>query len=73
MSPGFDIGNYINYKSQGRNYGLSSDAFILLKEKIDVRIRIEATLSQLFYRRIRLVEQMRFPIMPVLWVRCGAA
>jgi AAA domain, putative AbiEii toxin, Type IV TA system len=36
---------------------LSADAFVILKEKINVRIRIEAFLSSIFGRRIRLAEE----------------
>ena len=60
MDRGFDIGQFANYKNYGMNYGLSADAFVILKEKLDVKIRIEATLSQLFGRRIRLVEESGF-------------
>lgn len=57
---GLDIGQFNEYKSQGLNYGLAADAFATLKEKLDVRIKIEATLSQLFGRRIRLAEEGGF-------------
>jgi hypothetical protein len=57
---GLDIGQFERYKSEGRVYGLAADAFAILKEKIDVKIRIEATLSQLFGRRIRLAEEGGF-------------
>jgi hypothetical protein len=40
--------------------GLSVDAFVLLKEKLDVRVNLEAGLSELFGRRIRLVEEGGF-------------
>lgn len=57
---GFDVGGYQNYKNYGEQQGLATDAFILLKEKIDVRIRIEAFLSSLFGRRIRFAEEGGF-------------
>ncbi|NPV81345.1 MAG: AAA family ATPase [Firmicutes bacterium] len=60
MERGLDIGQFPSYKSWGMDYGLSADAFVILKERIDVRIRIEAVLSQLFGRRIRLVEEGGF-------------
>lgn len=57
---GLDIAKFAQYKNEGIQLGLSSDAFIILKEKIDIRIKIEATLSQLFKRRIRLAEEGGF-------------
>ena len=57
---GLDIGQFKEYKNQGLNYGLSADAFAILKEKLDIKIKIEATLSQLFGRRIRLAEEGGF-------------
>ncbi len=42
------------------SYGLSADAFVILKEKLDVKIKIEAILSRLFGRRIRLAEEGGF-------------
>lgn len=57
---GFDVGGYQNYKNYGEAQGLATDAFIILKEKIDVRIRIEAFLSSLFGRRIRFAEEGGF-------------
>lgn len=57
-TPTFDTG--FN-KEQFANYGLTSvklgygfDAFILLEERYDLRIQIEATLSQLLNRDIRM-------------------
>lgn len=57
---GFDIGQFSIYKGHGMTYGLSADAFVTLKEKLDVKIEMEATLSQLFGRRIRLAEEGGF-------------
>ncbi|MBD2343892.1 ATP-dependent nuclease [Anabaena subtropica] len=57
LEKGLDISLFTNYKNNGLVYGLSADAFITLKEKLEVRIRIEATISQLFGRRFRLSEQ----------------
>jgi len=60
ISRGLDIGQFTEYKNQGLNYGLSAGAFAILKEKLDVKIKIEATLSQLFGRQIRLAEEGGF-------------
>lgn len=60
INRGLDIGQFSEYKNQGLSYGLAADAFAILKEKLDVKIKIEATLSQLFGRRIRLAEEGGF-------------
>jgi hypothetical protein len=60
LDRGLDIGQYPHYKSQGSSFGLAAYAFIILKEKLDVRLRIEATISQLFGRRFRLAEEGGF-------------
>lgn len=57
---GMDIAQLLQYKQGAASIGLSLDAFFTLKEKLDVRVRIEANLSQLFGRRIRLAEEGGF-------------
>jgi hypothetical protein len=57
---GFNISNFERLKTQGENYGLSSSAFIILKERLDVRVKIEALLSDIFNKTIRLVEEGGF-------------
>lgn len=57
---GLNISNFDTLKSYGENYGLSSSAFIILKERLDIRIRIEALLSDIFNKTIRLVEEGGF-------------
>ena len=52
----YDIGSYESYKNTGENFGLSGDALIVIRERPDLRIKIEATLSQLFQRHLRFVE-----------------
>lgn len=71
MGRGLDIGQFSSYKNQGKDYGLSSGAFVILKEKLDVRIRVEASLSQLFGRRIRLAEEGGFLKPKVQKIRGG--
>lgn len=60
-SSGFDSGlnitHFNQYKIQGDNFGLSTSAFVILKERLDIKIRIEAFLSDLFNKIIRLVEE----------------
>jgi len=60
LERGLDIGHFSELKTFGVNYGLSADAFVILKEKLDIKLKIEATLSQLFGRRIRLAEEGGF-------------
>lgn len=60
LERGLDIGRFTQLKSHGIDYGLSADAFVILKEKLDIKIKIEATLSQLFSKRIRLAEEGGF-------------
>jgi hypothetical protein len=57
---GIDISNFPAFLSNSPNMGLSVDAFILLKEKLDVRVKLEAALSELFGRRLRLIEEGGF-------------
>ncbi len=57
---GFDVGQYHNYKNYCGEVGLAADAFVILKEKINVRIKIEAFLSSIFSRRIRFAEEGGF-------------
>ena len=57
---GLNISYFNDYKNYGNQYGLSTSAFILLKERLDIRIRIEAILSDLFQKNIRLVEEGGF-------------
>lgn len=37
---GLNISNFGEYKNFGNQYGLSSSAFIILKERLDIRIKI---------------------------------
>lgn len=57
LSKGFDLSKTSDLKSKGETYGLSSSAFIILKERLDVRVKIEALLSDIFNKTIRLVEE----------------
>lgn len=60
FSSGFNIGNFETIKGHGDAYGLSSSAFVLLKERLDIRIKIEALLSDIFKKNIRLAEEGGF-------------
>lgn len=57
INNGLDISMFNDYKNYGQQYGLSTSAFIILKERLDIRIKIEALLSDLFKKTIRLVEE----------------
>lgn len=57
---GLNISHFKDYKSFGNEYGLSTPAFVLLKQRLDIRIRIEAILSDLFKKNIRLDEEGGF-------------
>jgi hypothetical protein len=60
LSSGLNISQFNDLKSYGEQYGLSSSAFIILKERLDVRVKIEALLSDIFHKTIRLVEEGGF-------------
>lgn len=57
LNNGLNISSFRYYKNFGQQYGLSTSAFIILKERLDIRIKIEALLSDLFKKTIRLVEE----------------
>ncbi len=60
LNDGLNLSRLSNYKDYGQRYGLSTYAFIILRERLDVRIKIEALLSDLFRKTIRLVEEGGF-------------
>jgi hypothetical protein len=57
LKRGFDITHLEDYKSRAENSGLSSSAIVILKQRLDIRIKIEALLSDIFGKTIRLVEE----------------
>ena len=54
---GCDPAQAKEYKQMAENDNIAIDIFILLKKKLDLRIKIEASLFQLFRKRIRLVPE----------------
>lgn len=60
LEQGLNISQFQYYMDYGNRFGLSSSAFVLLKQRLDIRIRIEAILSDLFRKNIRLVEEGGF-------------
>ncbi|AZB09971.1 hypothetical protein EG344_14695 [Chryseobacterium sp. G0162] len=57
IDSGFNISDFNRLKAYGEEFGLSSSAFIILKERLDIRVKIEALLSDIFNKTIRLVEE----------------
>jgi hypothetical protein len=57
LTRGFDISVFNDYKSYAEQGGLSSSAIIILKERLDIRLKIEALLSDIFGKTIRLSEE----------------
>lgn len=51
---GFAKNQFPHFKNSGLQYGAGLDTFVLLEERLDLRIQVEATLSHLFNRRIAL-------------------
>lgn len=60
LQRGFDISILADYKTRAENHGLSSSGIIILKERLDIRIKIEALLSDMFGKTIRLAEEGGF-------------
>lgn len=54
VEKGYDKSYFKNYKTGAEATGIGGDAFVILEEKLDIRIRVEATLSQVLNREIRL-------------------
>src|SRR5580704_3540266 len=57
LNAGIDVGQYPQYYQWGEQQGSSADALIMLKQRLNVRIKVEAFLSSLFGRRIRFAEE----------------
>lgn len=51
---GYDKSQFLGFKQGAENLDTGADAFILLEEKLDLKIRIEAILSQILNRDLRL-------------------
>ncbi len=62
LRQGFNISQFQKYKSNAEQGGLSSSAIITLKERLDIRLKIEALLSDIFGKTIKLVEEGGFLI-----------
>ena len=60
LKNGFNISEFQRYKLFAEEGGLSSSAIIILKERLDIRLKIEALLSDIFGKTIRLIEEGGF-------------
>ena len=72
LQRGFDITYFEDYKNRAENNGLSSSAIIILKQRLDIRIKIEALLSDIFGKTIRLVEEGGFLKPKMQNIKAGA-
>ncbi len=54
FASGFNKGHFGHFKNMGASSGLGLDALVMLEERLDVRIQVEATLSHLFDRKIKM-------------------
>jgi len=54
FNTGFNKEQFVSYIQSSKKLGYGFDAFILLEERYDLRIQIEATLSQLLKRDIKM-------------------
>src|SRR6266540_4118610 len=50
ISEGFNKSDFDHYKTGAEAVGVGGDAFVILEEKLDIRIKVEATLSQILNR-----------------------
>ena len=57
LKQGLNISRFNDYKRLGEQFGLSTSAFVILKERLDIKIQIEAFLSDIFNKTIRFVEE----------------
>ena len=60
LSKGFDIGNFSKYKSSADKLGQSIDALIELQNKLDLQIKIESILSDVFQKELAFEEKGGF-------------
>ncbi|MDC0933853.1 AAA family ATPase, partial [Arcobacteraceae bacterium] len=54
FSEGYNKSDFHKYKQGAEYLDTGADAFVLLEEKLDLKIKIEAILSQVLHRDIRL-------------------
>ena len=56
---GLDIGSFASYKSQSDELGQSIDALIELQSKLDLQIKVETILSDVFHKELTFQECFR--------------
>jgi AAA15 family ATPase/GTPase len=54
---GFNIKRIQDYLSNAKDFGLTGDALILLRDKKDLRIKVESMLFHIFKRQFRFVDE----------------
>lgn len=59
-SKGLDISSFDNYKKKADELGQSIDALIELKNKIDLQIKVESILSDIFQKELTFQEKSGF-------------
>ena len=57
---GLDIGSFASYKSQSDELGQSIDALIELQSKLDLQIKVETILSDVFHKELTFQEKGGF-------------
>ena len=60
LSKGLDIDNFKDYKKKAAQLGQSIDALIELQDKMDLQIKIESILSDVFHKEITFQEKGGF-------------
>lgn len=60
VARGLDLDKFSNYKELGRTCGAGIDALLVLREKLDVRLKVETILEDYLGRRLRLCEEGGF-------------
>ena len=62
FSSGLNLSRKSKITRYGEQFGLSADAFLILREHLEVRIKIEALLTSFFQKEIKLIEEGGFLI-----------
>jgi hypothetical protein len=73
FAQGFQKNQFSQYKSAGMRFGSGLDIIPLLSERMDIRIRVEATLSHMFDRNISLEWDSGFLVPKAVLGRSGAS
>ena len=60
IGQGLNITQLPQLRNEGEVYGLAATVFAKLRERLDLKIKVEAVLSQLFARRVEMTEKGGF-------------